>query len=126
MTTHMFDKLINYVGHYNREMLLDALYCELHNTGYEIDGNTEESDLEWFAQVIYTRATSHPNWRWEHESAEERERYHCMARTAVEQLPVLCERMSARLIRQSQLIKAVLESHTVVRRQKEKEARNRL
>ena len=120
MTTALFDKLLEYVGIYQKEMLLDALYCDLHNVGYEIEGNTAATDLEWFAQSIYERATRKARWAWENETEQERERYRLIAQTAIEELPWLCERMSARLIRQSQLIKTVLESHTAVRRQMEK------
>ena len=111
MTSPLFEQLLDYVGHRQRAMFLNTLYGELHNVGYDLQGNTEETDLEWFAESIYTSATGQAPWRWDQEDEHEQERYRLMARAAIKQLPGLCERMSARLVRQSQLVKTVMEAH---------------
>lgn len=91
-----------------RYYMLDSVACEMHNEGYSLDGNTEESDLRWFAQVLY-RADG-DRFHWDQVPQDVRDRYLRFAKVTMEAIPLLMGRMSARCIRISQAVNTIIKA----------------
>lgn len=93
-----------------RYYMLDSVACEMHNEGYSLDGNTEASDLHWFARIIYTQDRHGALPSFEDADAEQRERYLRLAELCIKTIPALMGRMSARCIRISQAVNTIIKA----------------
>lgn len=95
-----------------RTDLLDALYCEFHNAAGTLEGNTEASDIEWFARRIWEAEDDRRiGWHWESVIDEsERERYRRLARVCLREAVGLMSRMANRLRLQSKAIQTILKA----------------
>lgn len=91
-----------------RYYMLDSVACEMHNEGYSLDGNTEESDLFWFARLLYEHDGYQSNFEGAHEDT--RKRYFKLAETCMKAIPALMGRMSARCIRISQAVNTIIKA----------------
>ena len=89
---HFLSDQLGFLTTEARFFVVDALYCQIFNKAGEIEGNTAENDTEWFARQIW-QWTGHDR-RW---SEPEERRYMEIARVAIERLPYLLGRISARL-----------------------------
>lgn len=91
-----------------RYYMLDSVACEMHNEGYSLDGNTEASDLEWFARVLY----EHDGYQSSFDTANDeiRKRYLRMAETCLKAIPALMGRVSARCIRISKAVNTIIKA----------------
>ncbi len=106
----LLDRAMEHVSREAREMMLDALYCRLHNRGHDLEGNTEKSDLEWFAQRLFNcLCTDQTHWEQLPEVGG-RQSWMKMARVALELLPLLMSRIANRCIVQSQAIRQLLDA----------------
>lgn len=94
-----------------RYYMLDSVACEMHNEGYSLDGNTEESDLRWFARLLYEHDQYYT--RFEDIDKETRERYLKLAETCMRAIPALMSRMSARCIRISQAVNTIIKAEKI-------------
>jgi hypothetical protein len=89
---------------------LDAIRCEMHNEGYAIDGNTEETDTSWFARLFYEAQPGFHRRHWDNLSEEERERHITEAKLIISLIPRLMARMSARCIRISEAVNTIIKA----------------
>lgn len=91
-----------------RYYMLDSVACEMHNEGYSLEGNTEESDLRWFARLLY----EHEGYQSRFEDAHDdiRKRYLKLAETCMKAIPALMSRMSSRCIRISQAVNTIIKA----------------
>jgi hypothetical protein len=93
-----------------RYYMLDSVACTMHNEGYSLEGNTEESDLRWLARLIYERdGYAH----WDQDSQETRDRYMRLAQITMEAIPALMSRMSSRCIRISQAVRTIIKAENL-------------
>jgi hypothetical protein len=79
----------------NQYYILDSLHCAIHNNWATLTGNTEESDVEWFANLISKTIDDRPLDR---AGQECQDYYRRIAKVAVESMPRLQERMASRLL----------------------------
>ena len=93
-----------------RHGILDSIACNLHNKGYSIQGNTEESDCRWLARAMYC---DHPT-RFAHEPRDfdrlnenEQADWVRIAEIAVKCLPSLMSRIAHRVILMSQALRTM-------------------
>jgi hypothetical protein len=91
-----------------RYYTLDAIRCTLHNKGYELEGNTEETDITWFARNLYE--ADGERFHWDQVPQDVRERYIKLATTVLKILPRLASRISSRWIAISQAINTQLKA----------------
>lgn len=119
-----------------RELDLDHAYCVFHNEGFNLAGNTQASDLEWFAELLFQRSELGAGWiktipwlltreqyeylglqrqglwdtkRWDMLTEEQREAWRGMARIALSCLPDLADRIAHRYELQAAAIKQVMK-----------------
>jgi hypothetical protein len=91
-----------------RHWVADAMACYLHNTGYDLDGNTEASDVTWFARVIWQgehRMASPAIW--DNAAEDFREGYRRTARAVIRALPEYQLRVAHRLIELSKVVRDI-------------------
>lgn len=91
-----------------RYYMLDAVACTMHNEGYSLDGNTEESDHRWLARYIYERDGDRHHW--DQVPQDVRDRYMRLAKITMEAIPALMSRMSSRCIRISQAVNTIIKA----------------
>lgn len=89
-----------------RYHVLDSLACYLHNDGYALDGNTEESDVEWFARNLWEREHERSG-RWEQAPEEEKTRFIRLAQMVIAELPAFQLRIAHRLITLSKIVRDI-------------------
>jgi hypothetical protein len=95
-----------------RYYMLDMIRCEMHNEGYGLDGNTEESDVSWFARRLYERSRQ-GRWadgNWDSMAEEKRKEYLELAGTVLEIIPELMGRISNRCIRISEAVNSIIKA----------------
>lgn len=106
----ILEDALNFVSREARNLVIDAVYCELHNKGYELQGNTAESDLDWFAREIWrSHHDGTPPSQWEILKDDEKQRWLELADTSLRVLPRLMERMSHRYIAHSKALHLILK-----------------
>jgi hypothetical protein len=91
-----------------RLYMLDAVACEMHNEGYGLQGNTEDSDVRWFARVLYQADGDREHW--DSTSQDTRDRYIRHAKVTLEAIPSLMARMSNRCIRISKAVNTIIKA----------------
>lgn len=91
-----------------RYYMLDSVACTMHNEGYSLEGNTEESDLRWFARLLYQ--ADGDRHHWDSVPQDVRDRYLRFAKVTMEAIPSLMARMSARCIRISQAVNTIIKA----------------
>lgn len=91
-----------------RLYMLDAVACDMHNEGYSLDGNTEASDIRWFARLLYD--SDDQRLHWDNAGDEMRDRYLRLAVTTMKAIPALMGRMSARCIRISKAVNTIIKA----------------
>lgn len=96
------------VGRLARYYMLDAVACAMHNEGYSLEGNTEESDLRWLARYIFDRDGDRMGWDQVPDAV--RDHYLRLAKILIEAIPALMGRMSARCIRISQAVNTIIKA----------------
>jgi hypothetical protein len=79
----------------NQYYILDSLHCAIHNNWATLTGNTEESDVEWFANMLSRAIDERPLDR---ACEASQDHYRKIAKVAVESMPRLQERMASRLL----------------------------
>mgnify|MGYP000872335095 CR=1 FL=1 len=89
---------------------LDAIRCEMHNEGYSLDGNTEETDTSWFARNLYDAQPGFHRPRWDNLSEEERQEHIQEAALILSLIPRLMSRISARCIRISEAVNTIIKA----------------
>lgn len=106
LDSSFLDDALRYASQEAQQWVADALGCHLHNTGYALEGNTETSDMAWFARNLWQAETELPN-RWESVPEETRERYCRTARTVIRVLPDYQLRVAHRLIELSKVVRDI-------------------
>lgn len=91
-----------------RYYMLDSVACEMHNEGYSLDGNTEASDLHWFARILYDSEMGHVHW--DNAGSATQQTYIRRAEVCMKAIPALMSRMSARCIRISQAVNTIIKA----------------
>ena len=71
MSKNTLDDALDFAGQEAKHWVVDALRGMFHNEGYTLNGNTAESDMEWFARKLYEFDT-----RYSWNSAEEPKKEH--------------------------------------------------
>jgi len=97
--------------------IVDAIYCEMHNHGYTLEGNTAETDVRWFARNLY-QALKVGTVNWDMETEETRMDWDRQARVVLTLLPNLMSRMSHRCIAYSRTLKTILEAEKATEKAK--------
>lgn len=85
---------LDFVSHEAQYNVLDALYCHFFNEAGTLEGNTEASDVEWFAVVLWD--SKHTFYPWYSALDEEKTEYLELAALCIQKLPFLVERMANR------------------------------
>lgn len=93
---------------------LESVYAITHNLGGSLEGNTAETDVEWFARVIW-EAQNHPEgYRWDNVQDFHREQFIGLARLTLENLPRIMSRMANRCKYMADAAKIAIESSRAV------------
>lgn len=100
------EKALDIIGQEARYHAIDALACEFHNTWADIAGNTEGSDVEWFARLLYSAERDYSG-RWDIAPDEIKERYRSYAKLCIENLSRLTERIAHRYQKISEALRTV-------------------
>jgi hypothetical protein len=90
-----------------RHWVADALACHLHNTGYQLEGNTEASDVDWFAHSLWRAKTGGGPAAWDNAAEDVREQYRHTARLVIQVLPQYQLRVAHRLIALSKVVRDI-------------------
>jgi len=99
---------LDFVGNDAKKAVLDAVYCELHNKGYNIEGNTEANDLEWFARNLYERRYEQFR-RWDALEEKDKDEWRRIAEASLQILPQLMGKVASRCIHYSQALHLILK-----------------
>jgi hypothetical protein len=91
-----------------RYYMLDMIRATMHNEGYALEGNTEESDHRWLARWIYQQDGDRHHWDQVPEDV--RERYLKLAQILMEAIPHLMSRISSRCIAISQAVNTTIKA----------------
>jgi hypothetical protein len=102
-------RAIGFVSTEAQNWVLDGLACYLHNEGYNLEGNTAESDELWLAQIILKDRVCRHADNWEQATPIEREEALHLARIAIRNLPALCDRIAHRYINASKALRSMEE-----------------
>ena len=115
---------------------LEDAYAVLHNCCQTLLGNTQETDLEWFARVLFDGSNlgvgdiatvpwilGAKDWeevklrrqqlmgdgprRWDHLTAEQQEAWRKLARVCLWCLPAFCDRVGNRFAEQAKALELV-------------------
>jgi hypothetical protein len=106
LDTSFLDDALKYASQETRYRVADALACHLHNDGYQLEGNTEPSDVEWFARNIYERCCD-DHYTWERAGDGDRDSYREVARAVMAVLPAFQLRIAHRLITLSKVVRDI-------------------
>lgn len=101
--------------------VLDAVYCHGHNLWSSLEGNTAETDIEWFAQILFEQSEDRRNWRWENAPEKVRRFWLGLTETTLRELPRLMSRQANRCKHIAEAAKLALEGHQVVQKVREAE-----
>ena len=112
-----------------RDEMKEAVRCHLHNTGATLAGNTQSSDIEWFARWLYGASNFGGGWtatfhwslnnaefeklglipdrpwtgyRWETLPPKRKAAWMKLSRLCLYALPHICERIGHRFMEQAQ------------------------
>ncbi len=105
LDNHLMSEALDFVGAEARHLVMDAVYCALANSASDLEGNTAETDVNWFAFQIWGEARrDHNNHVWENVlSEDEREHWRTVARACLDRLPFLMSRMANRCRRAAEV-----------------------
>lgn len=113
------EKALAFLDEKDRENVIDAVYCELHNTWGTLQGNTAESDVKWFARWLC--AGVHPRgYEWLDEY--EQHFWDNLAEQCLRGLPMLLDRMVSRYHTYRDVIDIMRKSDWVAQKEAEKQA----
>jgi hypothetical protein len=101
------DGALDFASLETREWVADALACHLHNTGYALAGNTEASDVEWFAHRIWQAETGGGPSAWDATPEDSKQRWRHTARIVIKVLPEYQLRVAHRLIELSKVVRDI-------------------
>ena len=107
LDTSFLNGALDFASQEARHWVADALACHLHNTGYALEGNTETSDVAWFARQLWDADMRRPLCQWDAASEEQRHEYHHRARTVIRVLPDYQLRVAHRLIELSKVVRDI-------------------
>lgn len=100
------EEALHYSSREAREHVADAIYCHLHNTGYQLENNNADNDVEWFAHNLYEKYAGE-GCRASWEAYEEQDRWREIARVVIALLPSLQKRIASRLIALSKVMEDI-------------------
>jgi hypothetical protein len=93
-----------------REFLED-IHATAHNLWGSLEGNTAETDVEWFARILYDAEDRPEGRRWDNEADRVREQFIRLSRTTIQELPRLMSRMANRAKHMAEAAKFALDAH---------------
>lgn len=97
-----FDKMTEFLTREAKSHVLDSLACVFHNEGYSLEGNTEENDTRWLADMISRSLDDRSLDRCSEERIEELMK---IAKVSKDSLAALAGRMASRYIAVSKAIR---------------------
>ena len=93
-----------------RYYMLDMIRATMHNEGYGLEGNTEESDVAWLARLLFDSHYRGANGHWDRADESLRKHYTELAELVIKSIPALMSRISARCIRVSQAVNTIIKA----------------
>ena len=113
LDTSFLDDALRYASRETRNHVADALACHLHNDGYQLEGNTEANDVEWFARTLYCRKDIPA--AWDRASDEVKAAHREIARGVIAVLPDFQLRIAHRLIALSKVVRDIERAERAAR-----------
>jgi hypothetical protein len=125
---HVLSDALDFVSREARTWVLDAVYCSFSNIAGDLEGNTAEHDVEWFARNLWERFGERRNWpvgpaveehllgrravcpRWDVAGEPEKELWRAIAKTSLDTLPGLMSRVAHRCRAVAAAVNAVLKA----------------
>lgn len=92
-------------------MVAGSLYCKIFNLAGTLEGNSEQSDIEWIAQNLYERSAFRSQAPWRSLSDEGREDWRNIARAALEVLPLFMGRVGTRCREYAKVLESMARLH---------------
>lgn len=117
------EEAMKYASHEARHHVADALYCHLHNTGQSLAGNTQESDVEWFARIMWEQSGRKHGDRWEIELDAVKDNYRKFSALALGNMSKVQERIADRLIELSKVLQDIERAERAARKALERKSK---
>ncbi|HAM53935.1 MAG TPA: hypothetical protein DCQ64_00410 [Candidatus Rokubacteria bacterium] len=112
----LLSRSLDYLVHDQRELVMDSVYCALSNTARDLEGNTEASDVKWFAAWFYREATGRSTAQYERLDAAEREHWEAQAAAALRVLPELMSRIASRYRTHAKVLRTLAQQERGAKR----------
>lgn len=101
------DEALDFVAREARYNVIDALFATLHNAAGTLEGNTEESDVEWFADFL----ARGDNRLFSGLEEKDQEEYRRRAFRTLEALPYLMDRIANRYRTRATVLHDMMKAH---------------
>lgn len=108
MKQSFYDKACKYVSREAEENIVDAILCTFHNEGYALDGNTAQTDVEWFARILFDRRKQFSVPHWDNLDEDTRNMWLERSQDAIDLLPRM-DRIAHRTIHISQGLRTIAQ-----------------
>lgn len=95
----------------DREYLLDSIHCATHNLWGTLEGNTAESDVVWFARVLFDANNIYDGRRWDNAEQATRDHWTTVAALTLDNLPRIMSRIASRCKAMAEASKIAIEAH---------------
>lgn len=102
--------------------LLDAIACKFHNEGSGLVGNTEVSDVEWLAVLLFVQADGRVPGEWSTTPEPTREHWMRMAGLFLQIVPQVADRIGHRWMRIAEAVRVQEKAVRASARQRIQEA----
>ena len=117
----LVSEVLEFVGHDQRALVADSVYCALFNAAGDLEGNTAESDTQWFARCLWQEVKGSRPGQWEQLPEQERLRWEDEAAAALRVLPQLMGRIARRCRTQAKALRTLIQHENQYRRRRLRE-----
>ncbi len=107
------EKALEFLPKEKRTEVIDAVYCEIHNSWGQLEGNTAETDVMWFARWL---CNGFHHSGYDRLSEDEQRFWNNLAEQCIRGLPMLMSRMETRYETYKDALHVLLQSEWAAKR----------
>jgi hypothetical protein len=104
---HTLTDALRAIGNDAADMVLDAVACTLHNDGGTLGGNTEGSDVDWLALIIWQDESHEVPGLWNTLADGTKKHYRMRAMQFLRVMPRIAERIGNRMMTTAKAIRMI-------------------
>jgi hypothetical protein len=93
----LLEDALDYIGQDARHLVMDSLFCTLHNTWATLAGNKPEEDAYWIARCLYDVRRMEGGAHFDNLSPENQQYWLDLGQSVMDLLPSYCSRVAARM-----------------------------